>query len=120
MTTKGDMGGFAAKTKDTTMHTPGPWGFDVIKDEAGIPDEYVVYGNHPSDLDEIADIKYSEVEGRQRANAALIAAAPELLEALKVAREWMGSDAPKYQNGAHVLKDAQKLVDRVISKAEGV
>ncbi len=90
-------------------HTPGPW----YAEERDPSEWYVTTGQDGR------DIAILETISNGKANARLIAAAPELLEALKVAREWIGSDAPAYQNGAWVLKDAQKQVEKAIAKAEG-
>lgn len=46
-----------------------------------------------------------------KANARLIAAAPELLAACKMAREWLGSDMV-------ATSKAQEQVDEAIAKAE--
>lgn len=61
-------------------HTPGPW--EVSKDEGDV----VVVSE---DLPFIATVHTSALKGTQKANARLIAAAPELLEALKHAEKWM-------------------------------
>ena len=65
----------------STRHTPGPWDYDIDYIVAPDPD-----GRHPDIY--IAEIAHSDDEGRiaspqqQDANRRLIAAAPELLEAL--------------------------------------
>lgn len=71
------------KTADPiTRHTPGPWNYDLDYIVAPDPD-----GRHPDIY--IAEIAHSDEEGRiasapqQDANRRLIAAAPELLEALE-------------------------------------
>jgi hypothetical protein len=68
-------------TYDPTRYTPGPWQYDM--DYIVAPDPG---GRHPDIY--IAEIAHSDEEGRiaspeqQDANRRLIAAAPELLEAL--------------------------------------
>ncbi len=68
-------------TYDPTRYTPGPWDYDLDYIVAADPD-----GRHPDIY--IAEIAHSDDEGRtaspqqQDANRRLIAAAPELLEAL--------------------------------------
>lgn len=68
-------------THPHTRHTPGPWDYDM--DYIVAPDPV---GRHPDIY--IAEIAHSDDEGRiaspeqQDANRRLIAAAPELLEAL--------------------------------------
>lgn len=71
----------AQSTYDPARHTPGPWGFDmdyiVAPDPAGIdPDNYIAEIAHADDEGRIASYP------QQDANRRLIAAAPELLEAL--------------------------------------
>ncbi|MGT3569130.1 hypothetical protein ACVQH5_29455 [Klebsiella pneumoniae] len=78
---------------DTATHTPGPWTVnDVsIESEGGL----------------IA-LAYKRGKGSMKANARLIAAAPELLDALKYARRFLrGPD--------HDVD----YVDGIIAKAEG-
>ena len=68
-------------TYPATCHTPGPWDYDMDYIVAPDPD-----GRHPDIY--IAEIAHADDEGRiasprqQDANRRLIAAAPELLEAL--------------------------------------
>lgn len=92
-------------------HTPGPWVFDGICQivEGERPHMRICF--LPSDHHEYASSK---------PNAHLIAAAPELLEALKIARECVA-----YCRRAH--KDAQSgtgfpveiILDAAIAKATG-
>lgn len=72
-------------------HTPGPCGCCEKKMQTGI-------GEFPDGIE----------------FCPLHAAAPELLEALKVAREWMGSIVTGKR-----LDKAQTDVDAAIAKAEG-
>ena len=73
-------------TYDPTRYTPGPWDYDMAYIVAPHPD-----GRHPDIY--IAEIAHSDDEGRiasprqQDANRRLIAAAPELLEALDYLRD---------------------------------
>jgi hypothetical protein len=70
-------------------HTPGPWDYDMDFIVAPDPD-----GRHPDIY--IAEIAHSDDEGRiassqqQDANRRLIAAAPDLLEALEYAHAILG------------------------------
>jgi hypothetical protein len=72
---------YTLTTYDPTRYTPGPWDYDMDYIVALDPD-----GRHPDIY--IAEIAHSDDEGRiactqqQDANRRLIAAAPELLEAL--------------------------------------
>ena len=67
-----------------TKHTPGPWKIIPIEDAARKVWDCVYYedGN--------VDHHLACVEGK--ANARLIAAAPELLEAAKAVAKWLGRD----------------------------
>lgn len=72
----------------STEHTPGPW-------RTHRPHHGTIYIDAPIGngmLQEVAAIGPTEGAGQQEANARLIVAAPELLEALKTARAY-GSDS---------------------------
>jgi hypothetical protein len=97
----------------STAHTPGPWNDDgqfiVARDPNGIhPDIY------------IAEIAQEDEEGRlaspkqQRANGNLIAAAPDMLEALELAR-----DRLEVSNYAGEEDEALETIDTAIAKAKG-
>ena len=64
---------------DKTKHTPGPWQVSYETDISG-------FENDPENgcigLVDVAHVYMRTVPGRHEANARLIAAAPELLEAL--------------------------------------
>lgn len=72
------------------QHTPGPWACDGISEYTG---EMLVYAENG---DRVARVccygPQSENPGAQISNALLIAAAPELLDALKVARQFISID----------------------------
>ena len=59
-------------------HTPGPWTHEGQGDITGIEDNG--FGRGPVD---VCSVYLRAVEGRHEANARLIAAAPDLLEALE-------------------------------------
>ncbi len=91
-------------------HTPGPWHTFAPDPDAGwldiaSPDGTVIVGNEGIRLDEATE-----------ANASLIAAAPDLLEALEKARQdinWM-------LNSRQFLNpDVFKYLDSAIAKATG-
>ena len=94
-------------------HTPGPWNdngqFIVAPDPGGIhPDIY------------IAEIAQEDEEGRiasaeqQLANGNLIAAAPDMLEALELAR-----DRLEVSNYAGEEDEALEIIAAAIAKATG-
>ena len=60
-------------------HTPGPWSIDAEPGQG-----VFVYGDaSPLDTDDICEVKWRASDETTLANARLIAAAPELLEALE-------------------------------------
>lgn len=103
-----------------TQHTPGPWthdmGYIVAPDPHGIhPDIY------------IAEIAAEDSEGRiasheeQLANAALIAAAPELLKALMDIEIWITGYVPHNIEAEDYIEGVSyelNAVRRVIAKAQ--
>jgi len=97
-------------------HTPGPW--FIYKDEH----EFVILQNRPVKNATAIAIVYSD-DKPDEANARLIAAAPELLEALKKAREYVakvnGSIAGAIGHENTIVKPDLDLIDATISKAEG-
>lgn len=86
-----------------SKHTPGPWAKHggVIR-SLGMNDR------------KVADVRVLDDEGQ--ANANLIAAAPDLLEAIKAARDLWGDYLPPGNSNA---MKAMKLVNAAIAKAEG-
>lgn len=92
-------------------HTPGPWTITSWATGAvnGPHDRMVasVYGDH-------ADCQRDE---RQDANARLIAAAPDLLEALRKVRDWM--DDPVENMRCPVDMELASAIRIAVAKAEG-
>lgn len=86
----------------TTKHTPGPWRYEPGRD--GRP-PYVIRGT------EGGFVVVGMTADRQEADARLIAAAPELLEALSVlyavAAEQLGDDWAAVTNAAAVIAKAR-------------
>lgn len=88
--------------------TPGPWKIiDHDEDYIAITDDEQMYG--------ICKIEEDASENRSamKANARLIAAAPELLEALKETIAWMNWDEAGWE------KDFVLKVRELIARAEG-
>ncbi len=97
-------------TKGNEMHTPGPWiwadqkrGLYGAGPHNAVLEWYQYEGMHLSGI----------TEDTQEANACLIAAAPELLNALKAISRHI--DCPENYD-SHI----NKLCDDAISKAEGL
>lgn len=87
----------------TTKHTPGPWTIEIPSNGC---DRYIIHGKS---FEEIC-ATCLDTEHEMQANARLIAAAPELLEACKMALSCM---APEDNDAtARTLRSA-------IAKAEG-
>jgi hypothetical protein len=101
-------------------HTPGPWALHI--------DELAVFGAEP-DRQQVVDCVVSSpnlTDAERKANARLIAAAPELLAALHVAvrtiRTWHGMDLgaaeePMWQT--YQESPEMKVITSAIAKAEG-
>lgn len=104
------------ESKAAVGHTAGPWLAWITE---GKRKEQGVYGPNSETValcDEDLDMP---VETRE-ANTRLIAAAPELLAALKEAEEWLlevDEDEPQGMNHA-ALKDTLKRINDVICKVE--
>lgn len=103
-----------------TKHTPGPW--RLLKSCDASP--HLVALGQPIGCIEIPHYGYSDPDGSigatQLANARLIAAAPELLEALKATRDnlfnyWDPVTPRGYERKHELLTEW----DAIISKAEG-
>ena len=90
-------------------HTPGPWYVDYYEGRA-YTCRYVL----STDMNTaVAKVLHKRPEAAE--DAALIAAAPDLLEAIKYAREYLGG----LDSGGPVLLGLCCLLDDAISKAEG-
>ena len=121
-----------------SKHTPGPWigagpsfGLKFPKYTTEIVTEWE---DGEGNVVSICELPFSEHDDENEANARLIAAAPELLKALRIAREHILIDrdsfqeAHRYPDGSMERED-QKALDRLdaklakinaaIAKAEG-
>jgi hypothetical protein len=96
-----------------SKHTPGPW--EVDRDDS---QKVWVKSKAEGWDEEWVALSFS---GRAGANARLIAAAPDLLEALKAAKEVV--DVAEHMTSCRSDDDfvwgAQKLINAAIAKAEG-
>jgi len=87
-------------------HTPGPWhvnSFGQILDKHG---------------DQIADLENSDFPEQEDANAPLIAAAPDLLAALRAVEHAFAVGEPSDGFGS-AMETAAKLARAAIAKADG-
>jgi hypothetical protein len=100
-----------------TQHTPGPW---VIADD---PTSEGVWIDHPDlksgEDDEICRCLDSTLSGEEcLANARLIAAAPELLDALKTLTDALNESLEPVPLAADIVNAFRDSM-RAIAKAEG-
>ena len=90
-------------------HTPGPWHY------GGHTNIYAYYQRELLHSRVVACVPAAEVDGgkkERQANARLIAAAPDLLDALnRVMQEW--------NERKHLTLATRQAIDAAISKAEG-
>jgi len=102
-------------------HTPGPWRAEKhpLHDHEHRSELWTIIAGEPDDCcdAEIAQVIAYEAE----ANARLIAAAPDMLKALKAIQEWLLSDCPvkpeRFWNEKFVK--ANNLTAEAIAKVEG-
>ena len=102
------------------QHTPGPWTFDneieFICTDASLHGEW--YGDW-------AVARVNIIRAEAKANARLIAAAPDLLEALESAWLWMENQADGQSKGGHatfdllMLREQRDIARAAIAKATG-
>ncbi len=110
-------------------HTPGPWEIGYRGIRPTRPIEGYTIGYAPICI--VRGDKRLHGNGVREANARVIAAAPELLEALKEIQNnaknhpmYMGDDAPddaQFEGGdaAFVTFDIERIASAAIAKAEG-
>jgi hypothetical protein len=99
-------------------HTPGPW-YAYRADYQGRPDEAPIFVVGPSEFHTVAKVRAGNTDDdlpkQTEANALLIAAAPELLAALKaVLTVWHDATATRHDDAA-----AEAAALAAIAKAEG-
>lgn len=92
----------------TSKHTPGPWAYSKIGNNY---DQYMVY----SETENPGVNIINTVEGK--ANAVLIASAPELLDALKGLAKDINASLLKKQIQEVVAQDMTMTIVRAITKA---
>lgn len=98
----------------TTKHTPGPW--SVTKAKHGVDMSHYVVALATPDRNDRALVVHAEQgdDGQGDANARLIAAAPELLEALEWALRAMEARNPLWAEGERFV-----AARATIAKAKG-
>lgn len=102
----------------TTKHTPGPWigaGPSFGDPLPRYTTEIITESEDENgEVRSICELPVAHHDDENEANAKLIAAAPELLEALKLMRHWAEADQVNY-TGDHPVAVARA----VIAKATG-
>jgi hypothetical protein len=100
------------RVEGMSKHTPGPW--TAIRDEARVGRGALVIGSQHATL---AVLTGSPAAPGVCADARLIAASPDLLEACqKMLRAAWGED---HERTGAALRDAEKSMRAAIAKAEG-
>lgn len=100
-------------------HTPGPWSVDSESGNDGEA-EVIVAADRTIcwTADTFTDEEGAAITDEDRANARLIAAAPELHEACKHALHALNT-APRFRCGKFNSYDIASMLEHAIAKAEG-
>lgn len=101
-------------TETKAKHTPGPWELNITAVEHGV----FVNAKHAGYTTIIAKVYPAALMADQSANARLIAAAPELLGALKLAMK-LGCNCWNWGEYGHQEYCFMPLAEKAISKATG-
>ena len=103
-----------------SKHTPGPWQTDQAEHDAPYQDIRIHAGKGSICCVWIDDAPLHDYNAEQRANARLIAAAPELLEALKELDSWLVCACiATPEDMAQSFPHMQQVVSAAIARAEG-
>ncbi len=102
----------------TAKHTPGPWAYH----NTPTPFIYVNAGGLPI-CQIYTSTAHGQSMGEQFANARLIAAAPELLEAAKLVLEWYEAEdnhsGTDFYQRMQMCRDSEDAIRAAIAKATG-
>lgn len=93
----------------TTQHTPGPW--RVLRPSSGVDHNWHVTDEMDTFVAHVFGFSHA-VDEQSRINACLIAAAPDLLDALEAARRLIELISP-------LEGDEMRQINRAIAKATG-
>lgn len=101
--------------KATPGHTPGPWTAETL---GTLPDEWNL-GDRISAAGVViaATIESERIDLHAKANARLIAAAPDLLEAAKNLVKFIRTEWPNHPEGDYLHGGALIEIERAITKA---
>ena len=100
-------------------HTPAPWQIEWNTAQGG-EGHYIKDSNDMGEISRIAAVLFhDDTDGETRANARLIAAAPQLLEALQTTaanlRSWKAANG----GGIKTFDSWLEVVEEAIAKAKG-
>ncbi len=99
-----------------SAHTPGPWEITAVENSGGI---LAILGKDAAGDFLIAEIQQGETPATDRANARLIAAAPDLLKALQAIKEALDTYRRVQDwRPIHFLLE-NKTLEAAIAKATG-
>lgn len=101
--------------KTPTSHTPGPW---FVKQYSG-SDYWFVSQQRQQETDGIAQVYRFVEEGDGRANALLVAAAPELLEWFEAAVDVVEGQIESGEPSLFDVTEARALIARVKGEPQG-
>jgi len=95
-------------------HTPGPWKANEFGGIVYINASFKNYSHCIATVHDLCDGKNNdELKAHKPANINIIAAAPDMYEALKVAREMISALTPDF------VSHGLTLIEQAIAKAEG-
>lgn len=95
-----------------TKHTPGPWTFEELRGDDGLG--YIASDHADVPCGHIIHAGVSDLPAEEnRANAHLIAAAPDLLTALKEVSEWIGGWSPNFEQDDEWPETAKRMRDAI-------
>lgn len=105
-----------------TKHTPGPWGINntimVSASPVILPSSVVAHRYGSTDTICKFSFMTRKPHDEERANARLIAAAPDLLDALRLLLDGLETYAPEFMHGLPKA-DYIRAARAAIAKAEG-
>ena len=100
-------------------HTPGPWLIEWNAAQGG-EGHYITDSKDMVELSRIAAVLFhDDADGETRANAHLIAAAPQLLEALQTTAKNLRSWKAASNSGIKTFDSWLEVVEEAIAKAKG-
>ena len=108
----------------STRHTPGPW---IVKENRAYKTSWLIYDPEGNQLAQVANWQGKTFNCDAEINARLIAAAPELLEALEIAQSlamaWVAywATCPFVEKGIQNKTNSEFLfkISAAIAKAKG-